>query len=99
MSAQRTIIFTGILASLIALPAMLNTASGDSRPNVVPAADAWQHLAMPVPVEDGFGSTPETSRKIVELGGDGWQLVDVETFAKAGTTTQMVYFFRRPKSD
>ncbi len=59
---------------------------------------AWEHLAMNVPVGERF-ATPETAKKINELGREGWQLVDVETMAKDGSTTQMVYFFKRPKSD
>lgn len=57
---------------------------------------AFEHLAMNVPVGERL-STPETAKKINELGRQGWQLVDVETMVKDGTTTKMVYFFKRQK--
>lgn len=60
-------------------------------------AQGWEHLAMPVAADDALGG-PETSRKINQLGNDGWELVDVETFTKDGSTTKLVYFFKRPKS-
>ncbi len=51
---------------------------------------------MTVEAENGFGGA-DTSRKIVQPGSDGWELVDVETVVKGGTTTKVVYFFKRPK--
>ena len=50
-----------------------------------------------MPVEGQTISTPEVSRKIIELGQKGWELVDVETFVKGGDTNKIVYFFKREK--
>jgi hypothetical protein len=57
---------------------------------------SWQHLAFPVDADKGVGDA-EVSRKIVQLGDEGWELVGVGTFQKDGTTTKLVYFFKRPK--
>ena len=56
----------------------------------------WEHMAMPV--EGDKLSTPEISRKIIAIGQDGWELVDVATFVKGGNTNKTVYFFKRPKT-
>ncbi len=57
---------------------------------------AWEHLAMAVDAANAPGDA-ETSRRIVQLGGEGWELVDVETIVKDGSTTKLIYFFKRPK--
>ncbi|MFK7820467.1 MAG: hypothetical protein AB8G99_17230 [Planctomycetaceae bacterium] len=68
----------------------------NAAPRRVNAVVKWEHLAM---TTDGPKlSTPEVSRKIIGLGNEGWQLVDVETYAENGTTTKAVYFFKREKS-
>lgn len=36
------------------------------------------------------------ARKIVQLGDEGWELVDVETFQKNGTKDKLICFFKRP---
>ncbi|GAA4465115.1 hypothetical protein GCM10023156_52430 [Novipirellula rosea] len=51
---------------------------------------------MTVVATDGPGDA-ETSRKIVQLGGEGWELVDVESLVKDGASTKLIYFFKRPK--
>ena len=67
----------------------------NAAPSRTAAAKSWEHLAMTI---DGPKlSTPEISRKIIGLGNDGWQLVDVETYSEVGTTTKAVYFFKREK--
>ncbi|WP_372721258.1 hypothetical protein [Novipirellula sp.] len=57
---------------------------------------SWEHLAMTVDAADGPGDA-ETSRKIVQLGGEGWELVDVESLVKDGASVKLIYFFKRPK--
>ncbi len=57
---------------------------------------SWEHLAMTVDATDGPGDA-ETSRKIVQLGGEGWELVDVESLVKDGASANLIYFFKRPK--
>ena len=56
---------------------------------------SWEHIALSV---SGESVTDEqTSRQIVRLGNDGWELVDVESLVNDGTTTKVVYCFKRPK--
>ena len=56
----------------------------------------WEHLAFSCDATGGV-SNPDTSRQIVQLGRDGWQLVSVEGVLKDGTTVQRVYYFKRPR--
>jgi hypothetical protein len=60
------------------------------------APHAWQHLAMEHEGKSVTGS-PDLARKINSLGDEGWQLVDVEAVTEAGTTTKIIFFFKRPK--
>jgi len=57
---------------------------------------SWQHLALQ---HDGATVTgdPQLARQIDKLGRDGWQLVDVETLTRDGSTQQAVFFFKRPR--
>jgi len=54
-------------------------------------SDKWIHLAFPSPDNDEFGNK-EFANKINQLGKDGWQLVDVESSMKDGTTSKRIYF-------
>ena len=58
------------------------------------AAPSWQHLAFPVEGGKVFGN-PQVSRQINQLGRDGYELVDVETIVKEGTTVKTVFFFKK----
>ncbi|MBT7909983.1 MAG: DUF4177 domain-containing protein, partial [Verrucomicrobia bacterium] len=49
---------------------------------------------FPSPDNDEFGNK-EFANKINQLGKDGWQLVDVESSMKDGTTSKRIYFFKR----
>lgn len=60
------------------------------------AVRSWEHMAMTLDAADGPGDA-ETSRRIVQLGSEGWELVDVETLTKDGTTTKLIYFFKRSR--
>ncbi len=60
------------------------------------AGRTWEHLALTVDATDGPGDA-DTSRRIVQLGGEGWELVDVEALVKDGTSAKLIYFFKRPK--
>ncbi len=52
------------------------------------AVEGWEtHAAKP----------EEASRKIMHLGGAGWEPVDVETLTKDLTTTKLIDFFKRSK--
>ena len=59
------------------------------------AVKKWQHLALE---QDGPGLSkdPEFARKINRLGNDGWELVNVETVIKNGSTKGSIFFFKRP---
>jgi hypothetical protein len=56
----------------------------------------WHHLAFEQE-GDGISNDPELARKINRLGNEGWELVDVETIIKSGTTQKSTYFFKRPQ--
>jgi hypothetical protein len=51
-------------------------------------------MALSHDAETGF-SDGEVSRRIVQLGKEGWELVDVASIIKDGTTTKIVYCFKR----
>ena len=57
-------------------------------------SDKWIHLALPSPNNDELGNK-EFANKINQLGKNGWQLVDVESSIKDGTTSKRIYFFKR----
>lgn len=86
------VLLLGVIAFVVSFNPFAKAAPIDRHPPV----QQWEHMAMHV---DGDQlSSPEISRKIIGIGTDGWQLVDVETFVKGGDTTGTVYFFKRPKS-
>lgn len=77
----------------------LATSIGAQSPKSDSAAavpQAWRHLAL---THEGKSvlDAPDLARKIDSLGDEGWQLVDVESIVEAGTTTKVVFFFKRPK--
>ena len=53
---------------------------------------SWRHLAF---TDKGL-SDDELTRQINRLGGDGWQLVDVENFPAQNGASKTVYYFKRP---
>jgi hypothetical protein len=64
---------------------------GDARR---PSAIQWQHLAL----AQVIGETPksELARSINKLGREGWELVSVEGVTESGSTTQTVFYFKKP---
>ncbi len=54
----------------------------------------WEHMAVPRDIGTGIADAA-FSRQIVQFGNDGWELVDVESVDKDGTTTKTIYFFKR----
>lgn len=91
MNSNRAVLLVGVTLLLLFAFSIQSTHSADTD-----GVRRWEHLAMTV----GAASVPgdaETSRQIVKLGDQGWELVDVENISKEGTTTNLVYFFKRPK--
>ena len=86
-----------LLAAAFGLALLLSfTLSAQSQSAPAAGARPWEHLAMTADATDGPGDA-DTSRRIVQLGGEGWELVDVEAITKDGATTKLIYFFKRPK--
>ena len=54
----------------------------------------FEHLAMP---HQGSKLDRELSKQIVKLSNEGWEMVDVESVNKDGTTVQMIYYFKRQR--
>ena len=57
----------------------------------------WQHLALEHNLAKGIADA-ELTRQINRLGSEGWELVDVETLSRDGTTEKTVFFFKRYQS-
>jgi hypothetical protein len=75
-------------------------AVGLAAQNAEPETDSaeptrWEHLALSRGIGEGL-SDAEHSRRIVQLGNEGWELVDVENVTTDGTTAGTVYYFKRP---
>ncbi len=85
------ILLTGCVAAFAAAA----VAQSADAPNDRPAAAGWQHLALTHEGESISGD-PKLSRQINQLGRDGWELVDVTSLTKDGTTTKIVFCFKRP---
>jgi hypothetical protein len=56
----------------------------------------WQHLALEQDAKRPM-SDPEFTKKINQLGDDGWELVAVDSVLDSGTTVRRIYFFKRLK--
>jgi hypothetical protein len=85
-----------IAGGTLALYFAANIGAQSPNQDAVPKVpQAWRHLALE---HEGKSVTdqPELARKINSLGDEGWQLVDVESIAEGGTTTRIVFFFKRP---
>lgn len=87
-----------VLLSVALGLALLMSFTLAAQPQSAPAAGArpWEHLAMTVEATDSPDDA-DASRKIMLLGNEGWELVDVESLTNDGTTTKLIYFFKRPK--
>jgi hypothetical protein len=86
-------IAAGMLALFVGSGLWAQSPHSDPSPKV---PQAWQHLACEQEGTSVTGS-PDLARRINRLGDEGWQLVDVESIVVAGSTTKMIFFFKRLK--
>lgn len=70
--------------------------AGSESREASPQRIQWEHLALPRDASKPFAE-PDFSRKINQIGDQGWELVNVLNFAREGTTTRTVYYFKRLK--
>ncbi len=68
----------------------------DASANQQKPVASWEHLALSTDAKHGLGDK-KVSGQIVQLGRDGWQLVDVEAFITPGEESKTVYYFKRPR--
>ncbi|MFK8113154.1 MAG: hypothetical protein AB8B91_13180 [Rubripirellula sp.] len=71
----------------------LGTTPAQSQTDSDQVASSWRHLAL---TQRNDQRETESHEKIVQLGAEGWQLVDVENFVSAGETIKTVYYFKKP---
>jgi hypothetical protein len=90
----RSFILLVAAAAAVSFPVAWSAHSSRTAAAAAGAVRSWEHLAMTVEAADGPGDA-ETSRRIMQLGDEGWELVDVESLSKDGTTTKLIYFFKR----
>jgi hypothetical protein len=95
MKAKSTILSMAAAAAVV-FTVVWSAQSSRTAAATAGAVRPWEHMAMTIDATDGPGDA-ETSRRIVQLGGEGWELVDVESLTKDGTTTKLIYFFKRPR--
>ena len=88
----------GLFVMILCLGALLLEPFAVAAPQQSDEGQApWEHLAMPAEGASGGLGSPEVARKINEIGRAGWELVDVETYLKDGSTEKSIYFFKRRK--
>jgi len=80
---------------VIALAVFAFTASAAKPGAAHHAAPRWEHLALTHNSAD-VGNDGDLSNRIVRLGDEGWELVNVSTVVKDGTTVKTVFYFKRP---
>ncbi len=85
-----------LLCVIICLCALLvvNTRAEDQKADddAVPVA-GWQHMAIPHVLDKGYG---DLGHQINKAGREGWELVSVANISNEGTTTETVFYFKRP---
>ena len=89
----RTLVLAVILlvGVVTAIQALAQNQSEDDR---YPRGRRWQAMALTQTL--GKMSNSELATKINKAGRDGWELVSVEGIMESGTTTQIVYYFKKP---
>lgn len=87
-----------LLSILLFLGAVVaeKTLAADAKTKPKPDSSAqWEHLALMHEIGARFPDA-DLSKRIIQLGGDGWELVSVENFSESGTTVKTGFFFKRP---
>lgn len=56
----------------------------------------WEHCAL-THNSAIVGGDGELSANIIRMGNEGWELVNVSTVVKDGTTVKTIFYFKRPK--
>ena len=59
-----------------------------------PEVATWQHLALP---HNSPILTKSLSQQINRLGNEGWELVSVSPIDSNGSTTRLIFYFKRPQ--
>ena len=94
---NRTIFFVAILGAAAILGYATNavlavpTVTGNNT-----FVSRWEHAAL---THDSaiVSQDSDLSAQIVRMGNEGWELVSVTNVMKEGTTSQTVFYFKRPK--
>lgn len=84
----------GVIFLFCAVVTMQGWAQDRSRPVSVTSGKGWQHLAL----TNTIGATNERdlAKNINNLGKDGWELVSVGHITQSGTTTETIFYFKKP---
>ena len=59
------------------------------------AQAGWQHLALAHPADKDWDDR-ELAKQINKLGREGWEMFSVLNFDKGGTTSNTIYYFKKP---
>lgn len=59
--------------------------------NFKPSTMKWDHTTSVM----GYNPT-ESEKMLSRMGLNGWELVGVAAYMEKGTTTNFIYFFKRP---
>ena len=94
-----TLLITGITLNFMRADEESDGSSGRELRRAPDSADSregsWQHLALNHDAAKPFNDR-ELAKKINKLGKDGWEMVTVLNFSEAGTTSETVYYFKKP---
>lgn len=93
-NSRYTYLIGGALA--VALSAGLWAQTSGSKQEPEHPGRAWEHLALEH-AGAGLTGSPDLAGKINKLGDEGWELVDVESITRDGSTQKTVFFFKRRK--
>jgi len=92
---MKRVVLPGVVAALCAVVAAGMWAADRERPQAEKPA-AWEHLALQHDASRGFADA-DLATRIRRLGQEGWELVTVTNFAEGGTTTNTVFYFKKPR--